>query len=544
MTLKIIDNKNKVTSEEGIWYLIPTTWSDYGYKDTFTLYYEDYYLGDIKVFYKGKIQNNDLHNEIKKQIEEEKELYFIPVDILVHSNIGYIMSENDKDVHWYKQSLKKNRFFDILYFEDKFKEIKNYIDEDLLNKSILRQDNIQHLQATLNLLKLKSIYKDPQNFSISDFLISDLFDKNIGKRMFTEKNLSIFDQAVYDLIDYDRAEYYKTIGRFLGKSSNYKIVNEKIIPFLMKWFDNAEDDDDLKACLGNVINKNIRELVHQIDKIKSSLAVSANQIPSDALGQYTSANNLKFLINRSSENIPCLRLTNSNQMNDPLEGKVLQHFLIGKDMESNELDYVKSNSYVSSATATIDSLPMWKQYGDNTKGLCLIYNNEYLNRLLDNQKTNMKLYRIAYFDGNNLMVAHFKEEKVKEISDNVQKALNEIRSIVKGLKKGKDPKFYKIGMIIINSIAYLFKSLDYAYENEFRILMTVNKLKERNVEVNIVDNKYMLHVYTVDKNENKIPVEYSTVILGPEAEDIDYIGPYVKLCSEKIHINKSKIHFR
>ena len=46
--------------------------------------------------------------------------------------------------------------------------------------------------------------------------------------------------------------------------------------------------------------------------------------------------------------------------------------------------------------------------------------------------------------------------------------------------------------------------LDYAYENEFRILMTVNKLKERNVEVNIVDNKYMLHVYTVDKNENKI----------------------------------------
>lgn len=544
MTLKIIDNKNKVTSEEGIWYLIPTTWSDYGYKDTFTLYYEDYYLGDIKVFYKGKIQNNNLHNEIKEQIEEEKELYFIPVDILVHSNIGYIMSENDKDVHWYKQSLKKNRFFDILYFEDKFKEIKNYINEDLLNKSILRQDNIQHLQATLNLLKLKSIYKNPQNFSIADFLVSDLFDKNVGKKMFTEKNLRIFDQAVSGLIDYDRAEYYKTIGSFLGKSSNYKIVNEKIIRFLMKWFDNAEDDNDLKACLGNVINTNIRELVHQIDKIKSSLSVSADQIPSDALGQYTSVNNLKFLINRSSENIPCLRLTNSNQMNDPLEGKVLQHFLIGKDVESNELDYVKSNSYVSSATATIDSLPMWKQYGDNTQGLCLIYNNEYLNRLLDNQKTNMKLYRIAYFDGNNLMVAHFKEEKVKEISDNVQKALNEIRSIVKGLKKGKDPKFYKIGMIIINSIAYLFKSLDYAYENEFRILMTVNKLKERNVEVNIVDNKYMLHVYTVDKNENKIPVEYSTVILGPEAEDIDYIGPYVKLCSEKIHINKSKIHFR
>lgn len=362
--------------------------------------------------------------------------------------------------------------------------------------------------------------------------------------MFTEKNLRIFDQAVFGLIDYDRAEYYKTIGRFLGKSSNYKIVNEKIISFLMKWFDNAEDDDDLKACLGNVINKNVRELVHQIDKIKSNLSVSASQIPQNALGQYTSVNSLKFLINRDSEVSPCLRLTNSNQMNDPLEGKVLQHYLIDQNTESNEIDYVKSNSYVSSATATIDSLPMWKQYGDNTKGLCLIYNNEYLNKLLNIQNTNIKLYRIAYFSDNTLIVAHFKDEKVKKISDNVFNALKQIRSIVRNLKEGNDIKFYKIGMIIINSIAYLFKSLDYAYENEFRILMTVNKLKERSVEVDIVDNKYMLHVYTVDKNENKIPVEYSTVILGPEAEDIDYIGPYVKLCDEKIHISKSKIHFR
>ena len=89
---------------------------------------------------------------------------------------------------------------------------------------------------------------------------------------------------------------------------------------------------------------------------------------------------------------------------------------------------------------------------------------------------------------------------------------------------------------------YLHNRFD-SFENEFRILMNINKLKERDVEVSIVDNKYMLHIYTVDKNENRIPVEYSKVILGPECEDIDFIAPYVKLCNENVHIEKSKIHF-
>ncbi|MGM9979724.1 MAG: DUF2971 domain-containing protein [Turicibacter bilis] len=553
MKIKFINDKRKFDPQENTWYLLPNIWNDYGFVDTFVLYFEDFFLGNIKVFYSGPIKNVNLYSEIQKRLGKEK-LYFIPSDILVYSNLGSLMSSLNKDVEWYKKSLHdNNKFVDILYFNEEFKDIRKNVDKDLLNESILRQDYTQHLRASLNLIKLRSIYEDKSKFNIADFLNPDLFGKNVGPIMFSESNLNIFENAISDLMDFDRVEYYKTIGNYLG--SHYEKINSIIIEHMEKWFNN-ENDNDLKACLGNVINQNIRRLMHQIKQIKDDLSVNAKQIPKNSLGQYTSINSLKFLMTRVPENKPCLRLTNSNQMNDPLEGKILQNYLIDDDIskklksmqsDNDELDYVKSNSFVSSATATIDSLPMWKQYGDDTTGLCLVYSNKYLNKLLDENKTNVKLYRIAYLDGANLLeVAHFKEddETVKSISDNVLDALKQIKSIVKDLERDNNIKFYKIGMIIINSIAYLFKSWDYAYENEFRILMNINKLKERDVEVSIVDNKYMLHIYTVDKNENRIPVEYSKVILGPECEDIDFIAPYVKLCNENVHIEKSKIHFR
>lgn len=557
MKIKFVSDNQKFNPEKNTWYLLSNNWNDYGFVDTFVLYFEDFFLGNIKVFYPGKILNTNLYDEVQKRLGNKK-LYFIPSDILVYANLGSLMSSFNKDKEWYEQELcRENKFIDILYFNKEFEDIKKEFDDELLEDSIFREDHTQHLHSSLNLLKLKSIYRDQSKFSIADFLNLELFSKNIGETLFKGENLRIFDQAVSSLISFDRAEYYKIIGFYLDK--NPKNINNTVISYLTKWFDSAEGYDDLKACLGNIINENIRKLMSQIEKIKQVLSVSAIQIPKDSLGQYTSVNSLNYLINRGSKNKPCLRLTNSNQMNDPLEGKVLQNFLVDdnnknseyiqfdKKSDNDELDYVKSNSFVSSATATIDSLPMWKQYGDNTTGLCLIYSQKYLNEILDENKTNIKLYRIAYFDSaDKLEVAHFKEddEEIKKISNGVLDALRQIKSIIKELKEKKDDKFYKIGMIIVNGIAYLFKSWDYAYENEFRILMNVSELKERDIEVDIVDNKYILHVYTVNKDDKKIPVEYSKVILGPECEDIDYIGPYIKLCNKKIYVKKSKIYFR
>ena len=77
MKIKFINDKRKFDPQENTWYLLPNIWNDYGFVDTFVLYFEDFFLGNIKVFYSGPIKNVNLYSEIQKRLGKEK-LYFIP----------------------------------------------------------------------------------------------------------------------------------------------------------------------------------------------------------------------------------------------------------------------------------------------------------------------------------------------------------------------------------------------------------------------------------------------------------------------------------
>ena len=543
MALKVINKNKELNSNTNTWYLIPVKEDDSGYKDTFTLYYERDYLGDIKVFYPGKIKDKNLVNDIKERIKNKSELWFIPVDTLMHTNLAFLMNafeDMGMDLNWYLNQLKLNKLFDIFYFKDKFDTNENQFSDDLLTKSIFREDNHQHLKSALDLCKLGSIYDLENKFSIIDFLNPIFYERNIGDKLFEQKKLNFLKQLLNKLDSIDRDSFYLTIGQYLSK--NPEKANEVIIEFLHKIF-NEEDNDELRACLGQIINKDLRKVISDVVEIRNYLKVDRNKIPDNSLGQYTSVSTLKYLINRNKTNKPCLRLTNSNQMNDPLEGKALRKFL-GLTINSNT-DYIKSNEFVSSASATLDSLPMWKQYGNDAKGLCLVYDNEYLNELLDLEKTDVKLFRVAYFEeGGRVLVSKFKGESSQEVKNISNKILKKLEDIKVTFQKIKYKKYKKIGLKVVSSIFYLFKSLDYAYENEFRILMKMDTKKEDQVKVDIVDEQYLLHTYTVDKKNHPIIIKYSKVILGPKAVDIDYIAPYIKLCQPDIKVIKSGIHYR
>lgn len=352
MSLEIVKNKNKIKPDSENWYLIPTKWNDFGYRDTFTLYFKDNYLGDIKVFYLGSLHNKNLFSDIYEKINRE-ELWFIPVDSLVHANLGFLMNafeDEGMNINWYLDEQKSNKFFDIYYHQDKLDYIKENIDHSLLKKSIFREDEIQKLKSGLGLLKLKVIYDDPSQFSIIDFLNSKFFEKNIGQKMFSKSNLNLLRSIVSNLMYYDQSIFYETVTSYLRNYNNK--INEITIKFLYDVF-LTTDDDETKSCIGQIISRDVRQIINDVQAIKDRLLVDTRKVRSNTLGQYTSVRNLKFLIN--ANDMPCLRLTNANQMNDPLEGKILQHFL--KLHYVND-DYIKSNEYISSATATIDSLPM------------------------------------------------------------------------------------------------------------------------------------------------------------------------------------------
>ncbi len=87
-------------------------------------------------------------------------------------------------------------------------------------------------------------------------------------------------------------------------------------------------------------------------------------------GHYTTIDTLvNFLFKpETEENKNCptyLRLSNANQLNDPMEGKALLAIL-GLDAHMEQY-YKPTNVFLSSLTVVKDSLPMWKEYAEESR---------------------------------------------------------------------------------------------------------------------------------------------------------------------------------
>lgn len=91
----------------------------------------------------------------------------------------------------------------------------------------------------------------------------------------------------------------------------------------------------------------------------------------------------------------------------------------------------------------------------------------------------------------------------------------------------------------IEEIRYLFKSVDYKYENELRILRYAN-LDSSNKEIKIDKTSGVGKLYVEREN----PIQIEKVIFGPKFPNPEYVTPLLKLLDEKIDYEKSMIKFR
>jgi hypothetical protein len=214
-------------------------------------------------------------------------------------------------------------------------------------------------------------------------------------------------------------------------------------------------------------------------------------------------------------------------MNDPNEGYTFLN-LIGID--KNDLpktDYDTSPFFFASMTQTgdsqklDDSLPMWKQYGDDARGICLTYHKEYIENLIND---GIEIYKVCY---------------------NIDELNHEIEEIKKVFNKIKDPKdvkgqnLFSSALNLIDDIRYLFKDADYSYENEYRIIKSYEG-KEDEIITCDSSNSVIPGIYTyIDKE-----LKYSKIKLGPKCDDIDFVAPYIKFVDRNIEVTKSQISYR
>ena len=513
---------NKTFSDSFVFF--KDNWDDYGYNITFSVYYYDNdcserYIGSYRI-YESEIEEQENADGIKSIFKlsnddfDRNQKYSLACNLEFYQNLYKI---SDKV---YNDFLRKHNDLTLNDLPEEIKENKG------VKKALLRNDGIT---KSAEIIKSNQQLKEiDENLNIGNYLSfslerlkDDQLDE-VGKRYISK----IIKKCNYDLLD----KLVKVYIENYDENRSYEGYKH------LKSLIDKTDFEQLKSELETIEKNELKEISDSVKRIKNKLKYK----PEDKnFVHYTSLTTLKFLLykpdnkkqdsSKSDENkkYPRLRLSNARQMNDPNEGYTFLN-LIGID--KNDLpktDYDTSPFFFASMTQTgdsqklDDSLPMWKQYGDDARGICLTYHKEYIENLIND---GIEIYKVCY--------------NIDELND-------EIETIKTVFNKIKDPKDVKVqnlfssALNLIDDIRYLFKDADYSYENEYRIIKSYEG-KEDVIFSSESSNSVIPGIYAYIDTELK----YSKIKLGPKCDDIDFVAPYIKYVDRNIEVTKSQISYR
>ena len=503
-------------------------WNDYGYYITFNVYYygkdgDERYIGSYRI-YEAEIEQeeDDYGNKsifkLTKNDFDKNQKYSLARNIEFYQNLYEIGLED------YNDFLVKNNDLTIIDLPDEIRENEG------AKNALLRNDGITKSADIID----------------SNILLKEINSElNVGNCVSTEENRQfIFNNLLVKLKNVHITERDKNLVFKIveGCNYNFELLNDLVKYFLdnpdCNQYQNSIDIltellkranfDQLKSELETIKNENLKIISTSVKKIKNTLRYS-EITGDDSFIHYTSLNTLKFLLYKIEDknNYPRLRLSNARQMNDPNEGYTFLDLIGIEKKKLAETDYDTSPFFFASMTQTgdsqklDDSLPMWKQYGDDARGICLTYHKEYIENLL---KDGVEIYKVCY---------------------NIDELNHEIEEIKKVFNKIKDPKdvkgqnLFSSALNLIDDIRYLFKDADYSYENEFRIIKSYEGEEDLIITCDS-SNSVIPGIYTYIEKELK----YSKIKLGPKCDDIDFVAPYIKYVDRNIEVTKSQISYR
>ena len=214
-----------------------------------------------------------------------------------------------------------------------------------------------------------------------------------------------------------------------------------------------------------------------------------------------------------------IRLNGIVGMNDKLEYKyALDSFFTSREFQE-EIDEQMNNVYIISCSSMSlkDDLEMWRLYGDDGKGVCLIYEVEKSQPPFVLAKT---IYEYTRKNGKN--VTDSKWKLLKQLSE-------ELRNIGLPLR-----------FINPNKWLPLLKSGDYCYENEIRLLtIETDKIHDSSNWVltnqNSIFNPFVQYdIFPQEDNgiegelQPQVPLKLKGIILGPKCSEKEVNAKQIK----------------
>ena len=366
------------------------------------------------------------------------------------------------------------------------------------------------------------------------------------------------------------------------------IISDTKYDILKSWIEHYGEDSQK-------INKLIK-IYTLVQRIKYELGLKVEDKNRNLkFGHYTSGEALQSILGKEDKAPFSIsgktRLNNANYMNDPEEGVILEDIL--KLEKRNPLE--PSSWFLTSFTSKTDDLAMWSQYGNNAEGVCIVLNEndfaryhslsdlpwyqknsdikishkmnssiEFQNNISSNEPNKEMttrstdntqnsedkhstpntdkdyLYRVAY--------VHYSDEQfnieetelfTSEEVTRLKGLLVDLKSELRDYKNPGDPFYKKAISDCVEEIRYLFKSVDYKYEEELRILQYSN-LNSDNEKIKIDYSPEFGKLYLERKNS----IQIGEVIFGPKFPNPEYVTPLLNLLDKGINYRKSTIKFR
>lgn len=407
---------------------------------------------------------------------------------------------------------------------------------------------------------LKLLKKQEEVNQIKDTIqkISDVLQKHIRLTYIVEDTIdsSIFSD---DVKENDIVKFVNVLISFYKQDVTASLLSQTKYSFMFDPFKKLSDED----------LKKLIEIFCLVQKIKKQLVINN---PSEVMfGHYTSAKVLQLLLKQKEEKEKYSiesrsRLSNVNYMNDPSEGKVLDQFL-QMDSTFQQLSLKPIPWFLMSLTTAIDKLSMWSQYGDRAEGVCLVLNSDDFSKVvfssdiewltisknsnndeeedISRETTKIKdfIYRIGYLSTQSDVDAVLKpeyntcldEEEIEVINN----SLLALKEKVEGIDKVKESILYEKVDECLEEIRYLFKSADYSYESELRVLKYM-PLEPDNPKIKIDNSGEFAKLYIERDN----PIQISEVIFGPKFQNPENVTPLLYLLDKNIEFRQSDISYR
>ena len=461
---------------------------------------------------------------------------------------------------------------------------------------------VQYLTARMNLVKnnqidqsnlLNDIYQSLESIpsiKILNMFIGILENEEQFKQdqvqISTTNIVKALDKLCFDSsIEEGKDEKEKNL---LIRTLKLGIISDTKYDILKNWIEHYGKDS-------KKINKLIK-IYTLVQQIKYELGLKAEDKNRKLkFGHYTSGEALQSILGKEDKAPFSIsgktRLNNANYMNDPEEGVILEEIL--KLEKRNPLE--PSSWFLMSFTSKTDDLAMWSQYGNNAEGVCIVLNendfaryhslsdlpwyqknsdkqighkmkssveiqndnslnesdkekstrgNESVQNYEDKHSTLNNdtdyLYRVAYVHySNDQFDIEESELFTNEEVTRLKGLLEDLKSELRDYKNSEDSFYKKAIADCIEEIRYLFKSVDYKYEEELRILQYANLIPDNN-KIKIDYSPEFGKLYL----ERKEKIQIDEVIFGPKFPNPEYVTPLLKLLDKEINYKKSTIKFR